>query len=218
MTTIRHAKVSGAGPAADPSKVGGDDWDADHEVEGGMRLVDLGTVSVADVLDGPLSVLDEPDSYVLGIYGIGAVTPTDLGSVLLWPMTGTSPASADVADAVPVGRVTPSGLSGDPLSGSYPLRSAHIIAVLLDGTGTYPIIGSTWSADTEYADGQALIQNGTVWACSIAGTSGSVEPDWVANAGGSVADGTAEWSDINEAPPSTGSGHFVALIAELVTP
>jgi hypothetical protein len=49
--TITHAKVSTAGPAADPDKVGGDDWNDDHVLTGDYLRKATVTLSSADILD-----------------------------------------------------------------------------------------------------------------------------------------------------------------------
>ncbi len=49
--TITHAKVSTAGPAADPDKVGGDDWNDDHVLIGDYLRKATVTLSSADILD-----------------------------------------------------------------------------------------------------------------------------------------------------------------------
>lgn len=48
--TITHAKVSTAGPAADPDKVGGDDWNDDHVLIGDYLRKATVTLSSADIL------------------------------------------------------------------------------------------------------------------------------------------------------------------------
>lgn len=49
--TITHAKVSTAGPSADPDKVGGDDWNDDHVLIGDYLRKATVTLSSADILD-----------------------------------------------------------------------------------------------------------------------------------------------------------------------
>ena len=62
--------------------------------------------------------------------------------------------------------------------------------------------GPVWAASTAYAVGdlvRATIGNGQVYQCTIAGTSDVTEPAWPGGQGtpgGTVLDGTAEWTDI----------------------
>lgn len=97
--TITHAKVSGAGPAADPSKVGGDDWDDDHVVTGGIQPATV-TLSSADILDlhnTPITLVAAPGSgkyiephRIVGYYTHGTTEYVFTGGLMLVTFGSTS--------------------------------------------------------------------------------------------------------------------------------
>jgi hypothetical protein len=151
MTTIRHAKVSGAGPAADPSKVGGDDWDADH---------DLDDVASA----GDLTTLSEK-------VGSGGAAPTEDGAVLLSASDGSSswqalaPLLNNLVEAAVI-----SAFGNGLYSATVTLSSADLLAldstpfevVAAPGAGKYlsvHLVTGYYDYGTsvyDYADGVAL--------------------------------------------------------------
>lgn len=187
---------------------------------GGTRLIDLGTVTATDLLTGPVVLLDDPDVYVLGIYGLGDATPTDEAAYLcLFPLASGIPHAAEISAASPAGQISPTGWANQQLSGSYPLGTGRIVAVLLDNS-SYPVRGP-WAADTFYAAGDAIV--GTTpagyWSADNDGTSGATMPDFENDpVDGQLQDNEVLWVFSDRFPPTTGGGRFAALVAPLVTP
>lgn len=201
--TINHAKVSGLGPAADPSKIGGDDWDADHVIVGGVpELLDLGTVDVTDLLAGPVTVYSVPaGAVVLGIYA-GDATAPDVAYAYVYVAGLQSDGPVVVLDYASAGPdTTPSGW----VSPGADIRAS----VAAYETGP-------WAAATVYPANAYVIEAGHLWFTD-GGTSGGSEPDFAGNIGGTVGDNGMTWTD-ETAVPTTGSVHVYALIGTPVLP
>jgi hypothetical protein len=70
------------------------------------------------------------------------------------------------------------------------------LAVIADAGGHPRDTYEVWEASTAYAVGQRVIPvvaNGHAYRCTAAGTSGSTEPVWPTEPGGTTTDGTATW-------------------------
>lgn len=223
--TITHSKVSGQGPASDPSLVGGDDWDADHVVTGGaVQLVDFGVITAVSLLTGPNDLVDPGSGDVVVAAWITDSVVQDVAAGF-WVHPSQLPHYTDVATATVKNAWawtqndgTVGGFPGGATISAYP----SIMPLLGVGgrvtlqIGDSPVTG-TWAAATAYSQFDAVAEAGHLWFTTDAGTSGGSEPDFPGNIGGSVGDNGMTWVDAG-AVPTEGSIHVWMLVATPVTP
>jgi hypothetical protein len=136
--TITHAKVSTAGPAADPDKVGGDDWNDDHVLTGDYLRKATVTLSSADILDlhnTPVTLVAAP--------GAGkCLLPVRVVSFM-----GTYTPYSSTSTAYPVLRFAGAATPSTPLTEDVSYGTPAFWSV--------PV--GTISIDTTYAENVALV-------------------------------------------------------------
>ena len=157
--TITHAKVSTAGPAADPDKVGGDDWNDDHVLIGDYLRKATVTLSSAQILDlhnTPITLVAAPGAgkfvvphEVVAYYSFGTIAYTASGEAPTIRWGG----SVSAGDAI----MTTSRLTGtvdaiDHASGSGGGDASGIVDIALQAKVT----------DGSFADGDGTLTV-TVW-------------------------------------------------------
>lgn len=62
------------------------------------------------------------------------------------------------------------------------------------------LVGKVWTPSTAYASGDLIVtaqssNNGRIYRCTTAGTSGASAPTWPTTDGGTVTDGTVTWTE-----------------------
>lgn len=190
----------------------------------GAQLIDLGIISVLDLLDGPQTIYTpELNSYMqllLAPFDFVALDAPD------------QPGRIDVVqgDFLPDGTLTdgpPSPYTrigefelsvgntftdmqknvdqGNPPLGVGAVRSSQMIrhsrplvAWFLAGNDGFPArtTPASWQATHAYAQYTTIIgDDDHYWVATTAGTSGGSEPDFASNEGGTVVDGTVTWTD-----------------------
>lgn len=171
---------------------------------GGTQFVDLGTLDLADLLDGPITVYDIPaDTYLVSLHAPASETVA-MDSALIYLGTGLG------AEEYTVGGSFTGGPSSLPSGVPY-------LAWIAETNANGNVVATGWDAATAYAAYNAIIVNGTIWVTD-GGTSGGVEPDWASNVGWSVSDNGMTWTDSTTVAPTTGSVHLLALVGTPVAP
>jgi hypothetical protein len=137
------------------------------------------------------AITDPPDSYPKGISFYkwnGTLSPAD------WPWT-----------AGVVLNVMPTDSSNDNQVGTFWYGSFVQVAFAESGTGMMKrygasLSGTKWTASTAITASstthyEPTTRNGHVYICTVAGTTGTTEPNWPTTSGGTVVDGTVTWQE-----------------------
>ncbi len=86
--------------------------------------------------------------------------------------------------------------NSDPVLTSADLDRLLSEAKVADANGNPPDTYADWQANTAYAVGAEVVpspRNGHLYRCTVAGTSGAVQPAFPTATGATLADGTATW-------------------------
>ena len=78
--------------------------------------------------------------------------------------------------------------------------------------------GETWAAETATVEGDAVTPttaNGLAYQCATAGDTGTTEPAWPVAIGGTVTDGTVEWTCVGQTVPEPIKAAIKILLADL---
>lgn len=134
--------------------------------------------------------------------------------------TGANDFDSLVLSAATVGPIEIGVLLSDKTVGSYGGKGAGVRVAAItawEAATAYDSPASNTVATPGVLQKCTIVENGTIWFNDgTSGTSGGTAPDFVDNAGGSVADGDdIVWYDTSTAPPTIGQVH---AIAELWTP
>ena len=200
---------------------------------GGVRLLDLGIVTVDDVSDDVVTVyepdvdaqvidvrlteftyLNDGNSFFLGIFSGTRIGPiaciaNDAGNTRDLPnqqIAGVSEMQigAAIDDPATQVRVT----ATDPL----------VVGLTAHDSGALP--ATSWATLTDVlgsAISSCVIGAGHLWQCDGDGTTGASAPDFAGNIGGSVSDGDTSWTDRGEIP-TEGQTRILILVATPAAP
>lgn len=185
----------------------------DGAVGGGHSTMDLGTVNIVDLLNGP-QTLYTPTGPLwvvkVAVDRASVVLPDSQGLLVV---QGSTPFTSDpdtplffinVNTDRPSGTVT-GWVQDEPiLAGISTEQSGYFLDEAL----------GSWQADQAYDTAkECILESGHIWSSSV-GTTGGSKPDFAGSPteGSTVADNTVTWT--NEGPiPTVGSAHFYALVA-----
>ena len=151
------------------------------------ELVKLGPFDESDLAAGPLVIYTPADGAV--------VTDVDLADITLDRPTSitfaiTSPSWPQVITQVDRTKALPTQL--------YPAAITDAVELGVTAGGD---IARAWAAGEDVDGLTNVFGAGHVWILNGSdGTTGGVEPDWAANIGGTVVDGSVEWLDVGPLP------------------
>lgn len=231
MTTPRvsHHRTLGIPDPTEPYRVNGvevdpadvirpSDWDGDHDIvglastddlaahghPGVVQMRDLGTVSVADLLDGPVTLFTPADGeYVMGVGFLDDPTLLDHQTMFVGWDDEPSPSYGFVnLGTYPGSTYDGVGMTGSGYgyaAGDYayarPARSQPLVAAI--GSRADSLI-VPWLPAHAIGDQQGVIRSGAVWYHTGSGVTGADEPDWAgflatAEPDETLTDGDLEW-------------------------
>lgn len=173
-------------------------------------IVELDPIAYADLAAGPVTAFAVPDGAVI-------VSVTARDAVATIPAAGDAPAviaAASLEWPEPFAKV----LGATWVATYSPAVADDLLVGLMPQNGSRLV--DAWLPDHVYGDpllfADAVFGAGHIWTQSggLGAQSGSVEPDWASNFGGSVTDGGVTWQDAG----TTSDNGSVSLVLELGAP
>jgi hypothetical protein len=145
--TITHAKVSTAGPSADPDKVGGDDWNDDHVLTGDYLRKATVTLSSAQLLDlhnTPVTLVAAPGAgkFIAWSHTVVSTTgTTGYSTTDSWPRVAYTDGGANTASATFVDALAAGGKSLVYTPATTPIDTPEDLPLLLTDNGESELTG-----------------------------------------------------------------------------
>jgi len=198
---------------------GGAAWEAGGGSQpGAVRRLDLGAFDITDLLAGPVLLYTPAAGEVVGPVFLTDVVFTDAHAVIVAQADGVDGASRQLA-AFTSSDWTIGILSGGAFLQWRLATSAVSIGISED---TQQPLAEPWQADHAYTPDpdtseSLILAAGHLWLSPDTGDSGSVEPDFAGNIGGTVVDNDLTWTD-DGVLPTQGSCHVYADVTTPVAP
>lgn len=172
-----------------------------------VRLLDLGTVNIVDLLAGPVTLYTPaPGEAVLNFSrrdDFVPVTPVEGATIYL---------TQAPLDSSVINNERNLGFGLHPIWGNVSISQDSLKAVMQTVNTGFVVYEATgvWQSSHAYPDPNLITAAGRMWSSNI-GTSDATVPDFASNIAGTVFDGTVTWTD--EGPtPTAGSLHVYAVV------
>ena len=144
-----------------------------------------------------LRYIDGDEVCVLSLTGKGNQMEEDKASAINKKGTATSTSAKHLVDTA---ATFESGDLGKKVYNSTDNTWARVSAYVSGTDLVIEAVASQWVAVTAYIVGdkrKPTVENGSVYICSTAGTSGGSEPSWSTTDGATTSDGTVTWTCYN---------------------
>jgi len=203
------------GPTVDLSVNGGSQ-------PGAVRRLDLGVITAADLVAGPVTLYEPDAGEVVGPVYLYAIEFLVLGGKAII-ISRDEQVDPDDTSGFPALAAWDSDLARDggtwPASADEafgtPLTTGVVKAALSESYLALPS-GEPWQANHVYPTALIVASN-HAWEGN-GGTSGGSLPDFAGNFGGSVVDNDITWFDLGDLTTADGSAHVYADVTTPVAP
>jgi hypothetical protein len=195
--------------------------DEAETMSGGVRRLDLGIITPADLASTPPVLYTPSAGEIVGPVILADLTFADLGGLAI-QITRQEQIDPDIDPNFPPLAAWDSDLARDAFGWTKqnaitinvcPVTTGPIGAAFASQVNKLPS-GVPWQSNTIYTTDDLLVVANHLWSGG-GGTSGGSEPDFAGNVGGSVVDNDITWFDEADLLTATGSAHVYADVVAL---